>query len=327
MAYPPRRILVTGASGFVGRNLMPMLRRAFPDAVLIAAIRSGNLAVVECADLAMTMDLERLDMLEPVLQQARPDAIIHLAAQAAVGMAFAQPISTWQINLNGTLALAEAVLRHTPKAHMIFPSSAEVYGLSFQDATGPLDEKAPMNPANPYAASKAAADIALGEMALRGLFVTRMRPFNHTGPGQGENFVVAAFAQQAARIEAGLQPPVIKVGALDRWRDLLDVQDVCNAMIRVLQVGPELPHRAVFNIASGQPHRVGDILQGLLDRIGLKVRVEEEASRLRPTDVIRTEGDSRLAQRLLGWAPEVPWDTTLDRVLEDWRRRVRAEAA
>ena len=136
-------------------------------------------------------------------------------------------------NLHGALvtmphkvATMALVAEASPAARFVHVSSAEIYGLSFQ-AGVPLTEEALPRPANPYAASKAAADIAIGEMALRGLKAVRMRPFNQTGPGQSDGFVVGAFAHQVARIAAGKQEPVIRTGALDRWRDFLDVRDVC----------------------------------------------------------------------------------------------------
>jgi GDP-4-dehydro-6-deoxy-D-mannose reductase len=218
------------------------------------------------------------------------------------------------------------VLKRAPEATFLFISSAEIYGLSFRDNDAALDENAPMRPANPYAASKAACDIALGEMALRGLRCVRMRPSNHTGAGQSDSFVVPAFARQIARIEAGLQEPVMRVGALDRWRDFLDVRDVCDAYVMALRAAPGLPVASVFNIASGNLRRIGDILDALLSRSDAKVEVVEDAARMRPTDVMRTLGNASLARQQLNWAAKVPWDDTLDTVLADWRARVPAEA-
>lgn len=322
----PQRILVTGATGFVGRHLMPQLRQAFPGATLIAAERPEG-SRCPTADLHLPMDLGEAETLESLVAQARPDAVIHLAAQASVGAAFADPSGTWKANLLGTLSLASSVMRLAPQALFLFVSSAEVYGLSFRDIDAPLDEQAPLRPANPYAASKAACDIALGEMALRGLRCIRLRPANHTGPGQSHGFVVPDFARQIARIEAGLQEPVMRVGALDRWRDFLDVRDVCNAYALALKAAPGLPMGSVYNLASGNPRRIGDMLEALLSRSTARVEVVEDAARLRPTDVIRVAGNAAQAREHLGWVPEIGWDETLDSVLADWRARVAAEKA
>jgi GDP-4-dehydro-6-deoxy-D-mannose reductase len=313
-----RRILVTGASGFVGRHLRDALRAAFPEARLLAATRGK---AVRGWDEAVVLDLLDPSSCMTALQAARPDAVVHLAALAEVAASFRDPFLTWRTNLFGTLALANATLAAAPEALFVLASSAEVYGLSFQDGRA-LAEDAALRPANPYAASKAAADIAVGEMALRGLRAVRVRPFNHTGAGQAEAFVVSAFARQVALIAAGRQEPVMRVGALDRWRDFLDVADVCAGYVAVLRHADRLSPGAVFNLASGVPKHVGSILADLTRLGGVAPRIEQEAARLRPTDVTRTEGDAAAARATLGWAPQVPWETTLATVLVDWKARI-----
>lgn len=320
-AAAPSTILVTGASGFVGHHTLPALRSRFPAARLIATARD---AADRCpgADETVVMNLLDPEGVEAVLGARKPDAILHLAAQAAVGASFAAPAETWQVNLFGTLTLAEAMLRRAPDATLVFASSAETYGLSFRSGV-PLAEEAAFAPANPYAASKAAADIALGEMALRGLKVLRMRPFNQIGPGQTEAYVVAAFARQVARIELGLQEPTIRTGALDRWRDMIDVRDVAQAYAEAIARADGIETGTAINLATGHARRVGDILEELIRIAGIQVRVETDPGRLRPTDVIRTQGDTTRAAQLLGWRASIPWAATLALVLEDWRARAR----
>ncbi|PZW45873.1 GDP-4-dehydro-6-deoxy-D-mannose reductase [Humitalea rosea] len=313
------RILITGADGFVGRHLLPVLREAFPQSRLIAASRSGRVPVG--ADAAIVADLLEPDSWRPAVREAAPTAVLHLAAQASVPVSFADPAGTWKINLGGTLALAEAVMAEAPDALFIYVSTVEVYGLSFQSGL-PLDETALPRPANPYAASKAAADLAVGEMALRGLRAIRLRPANHTGAGQSSAYAVPAFARQAARIAAGVQPPRLQVGALDRWRDFLDVQDVCAAYAATIARGDALAPGTVLNLASGSLRRIGDVLDDLLRLAGVSPEIEEAANRLRSTDVVRAVPDASAARAALGWAPAVPWETTLGNVLADWRGRL-----
>ncbi|MBX9748220.1 MAG: GDP-mannose 4,6-dehydratase [Roseococcus sp.] len=318
----PSTILVTGASGFVGRHVLPILRRDFPAARLIAGERPAGGPCPQ-ADATIPLDLTRAASLEAAILEARPDAVLHLAAQASVPAAFADPLGSWQANLLGTVSLAEAVLRHRPQALFVHASTAEVYGLSFRSGAA-LDEMAGFAPANPYAASKAAADLALGEMALRGLRAIRMRPFNQVGAGQAEAYVVPAFARQVALIEAGRQEPVIRTGALDRWRDMLDVSDAAAGYAAALAHGGDLPPGTAINLASGTPRRVGDILAELIALAGLDVRIETDPGRLRPTDVETTRGDAALARRLLHWQPVIPWEASLAAILTDWRARIAA---
>jgi GDP-4-dehydro-6-deoxy-D-mannose reductase len=314
-------LMVTGAAGFVGRHLLAQLRERFPAARLIAACRAedGVLPSLDGADRVVSFDLLEPEACAAMIAETQPDGLVHLAAQASVATSFTDPLASWHANLMGTIALAEAVLRHAGHCRFVLASSAEIYGLSFRGAA-PLDEEALLRPANPYAASKAACDLAVGEMALRGLDAVRLRAFNHTGPGQSASFVVASFARQVARIEAGQQAAAMQVGALDRWRDFLDVRDVCAAYVAALEAGSVLGR--VYNIASGTPRRVGDILDALIARSGVIPVVAVEPVRLRPTDVERVVGNAARAQRELGWAPTVPWDETLDVVLSDWRGRI-----
>lgn len=312
------RILVTGASGFVGRHLVVELRLRCPQAELLACSREGDVAG---ADALVPLDLVDHAGMAALMVELAPDAVVHLAAQAAVGESFRDPAQTWRINVDGTLALAEIIRTKLPQTLLLHASSAEIYGLSFQAGVA-LDEMAQLQPANPYAASKAAADVALGEMALRGLRLVRLRPFNQAGPGQSADFVVAAFARQIARIEQGLQLPMMQVGALDRARDFLDVRDVCAAIACVLERADQLPNGIAINIASGHARRIGDVLQALLGRSQVRISVEAASGLLRPTDVMSVCGEAGLARRLLGWVPVQDWDTTLDDVLADWRGRV-----
>jgi len=304
----PRRILVTGATGFVGKHLLPVLAARFPDAAMLAP----------------AFDVTDPDATAAAIEDATPDAVVHLAAVAAIPAAQNDPETAWQVNLLGTLRLARALRATSPEAVLLWVGSADAYGASFRAGT-PLDESALLAPLNTYGATKAATDLALGAMAADGLRVVRARSFNHTGPGQSPSFVVPAFARQVARIAAGLQPPVLDVGALDPRRDFLDVRDVCAAYATILERGDRLPAGTVLNIASGVPRRISDVLQWLIDRAGVPVEVRTDAARLRTTDIPVALGDAGLARALLDWAPGIAWEQTLADVLDDWNARVAAD--
>ena len=305
----PRRILVTGLGGFAGRHLQRAAAEILPDAEL----------------LPLGCDITDAAAVSARVGALRPDGCIHLAAIAAIAVAGSDPARAWQVNLHGTLGLAEALSRHVPEAVLVHVSSGDAYGASFAGGRA-LDEGAPLAPINVYGATKAAADLALGALpgpgAPGGLHVIRLRPFNHAGPGQSDDFALPAFARQIARIAAGQQPPVLRVGNLDPERDFLDVRDVARAYALALARARDLPNRSILNLASGTPRRIGTLLSELIARSGIAIAVEPDPARMRPSDIPRALGDAARAEALLGWRPLLPWRQTLDDVLADWKSRV-----
>jgi GDP-4-dehydro-6-deoxy-D-mannose reductase len=320
-----QRILVTGAFGFVGRVLLQRLAgRARAEVVALARHGEGSAGVHR----TISCDIAQEREVEAAVVQARPNVVIHLAGMAAVDAARHEPRSAWDVNLHGTRHLADAVMRHAPEAAFLHVSSAEIYGGAFRSWKRPVDESACIEPANLYAVTKAAADLLIGQMAQVGLRAVRMRPFNHTGPGQGEGFAMSAFAAQIARIEHGLQEPVIRVGNLDARRDFLDVRDVVAAYAAALDRPQLFDERGLaINLASGTVHVVGDLLGRLVAQARKPVRVEIDPARVRPNDTPLAVGDAGRAAQLLGWRPIIPIDKTLADVLDYWRTVIRAAGA
>lgn len=310
MIAAPRSILITGASGFVGRHLTVALARSYPD----------------CTLLTPSVDVCNNAAVEAIIQDALPDVCVHLAAVSTIAAARRDEDHSWHVNLHGSLQLARAILRYAPKCQMLYVSSAEAYGASFRAGTQ-IDEDAPLAPMNVYSATKAAADLALGSMAVQqDLRLVRLRPFNHTGVGQSPQFVVAAFARQIALIASGLQAPLLTVGNLDTWRDFLDVRDVCAAYVACISKRDTLPSGIILNLASGEARRTGDVLAQLQSLAGIQFELRVDSSRVRATDLRFACGNGGRAGTSLAWKPTIPWIQTLRDVLDDWRVRATGEA-
>ncbi|RUW00531.1 MAG: NAD-dependent epimerase/dehydratase family protein [Mesorhizobium sp.] len=306
------RILVTGASGFVGTALLQLLEREHAGCKVFAFGHGEGQR--------NPIDLRDRDAVDGAVREIQPTALVHLAAVAAPSDARNAPRHAWDVNVTGTMNLAESVMRHAPEARIVYVGSSEAYGASFQNPAGPLTENAPLRPVNIYGSTKAAADIMIGQLSYEGLRAIRFRPFNHTGPGQSDTYVVSDFARQVAEILSGKREPVIHVGNLEAERDFLDVRDVVRAYaaaaIRVSETGPD----CVYNIASGRPRRIRDILDALIVQSGIDIEVREDPAKLRPNEIPIAYGDASKARAELNWTPLVPFEQTLADVLGYWRR-------
>ncbi len=323
------RILVTGGSGFVGGHLLAALDKAFPDAALISADRGLQRAAPGGPApriIHRHLDLAATESLVDFVRESSPTAIVHLAAVAEPARARSAPDEAWRINVDGTRHLAEALRKIRPDALFLYASSSECYGASFNEVAGPITETVPLRPMSTYATTKAAADLAIGQLSYEGLAAIRFRPFNHTGPRQTASYVASAFASQIARIEAGLQPPVLRVGNLDARRDFLDVRDVVAAYIRALQIGRSLPPGEVFNLASGRAISIRHILDTLRTLSSTPIEIEIDPQRVRPNDIEQTLGDASHAHNILGWTPGITLSATLADLLDDWRQRLKSNA-
>jgi GDP-4-dehydro-6-deoxy-D-mannose reductase len=309
-----RRVLVTGAGGFVGLHLIQRLAQAGHAVLALGIDTAPARARVPLAG-EWDADLRDLDAVASGIGAARPDAVVHLAAQSSAARSFEDPVSTFQVNVLGTWNLLEAVRRAAPAARVLCVGTGDIYGP--QPEGSRVAEEAPLRPVNPYALSKAAADLT-AEMAARvhGLDVIRTRSFGHTGPGQTDRFVVPSLARQIAAIEAGRAQPVIRVGNLEVTRDLCDVRDVVEAYRLLLERGRT---GCAYNVCRGEAVRLTEVARELTARARVPVRVEVDPSRMRPTDLSYLVGDPGLIERELGWRAQIPLARTLEDILQEWR--------
>jgi GDP-4-dehydro-6-deoxy-D-mannose reductase len=317
----PTRVLITGASGFVGRHLIDALA-ALPDPPEIVAGTYGEEASSCLNARSMSLDVADAERTLAVIQAAQPTHVVHLAAIAAISHANLDVRKTWDINVQGTLNVVLAIKEGAPTCRLIFCSSAQVYGGSFRSGK-PLAEDALLDPENLYAASKAAADILVGQMAKAGLRAIRLRPFNHTGPGQRREMAIASFASQIAAIERGAQQPVMKVGNLSVQREFLDVRDVVAAYSLAIQHFDRLPNGSVFNIASGEAIGIDTILEMLLKMSSKEITVVQDPNLVRPNETPVMTGNGEAARRALEWVPRRTLRDTLTSMLDYYRELQR----
>lgn len=309
------KVLVTGSNGFVGGYLVGELV-AHGHCVYGGAAPGSRLtdaAVVSW----LYFDITHFAELEDVLARVQPDAIIHLAAQSMVQEAWRDPATTILTNTIGTINLLQAVGKVVPTARVLIIGTGEEYG-----ATGkmgvPLEETMPSLPQNPYAVSKLAAGQIALQMAFKdGLMVIHARPFNHFGPGQRPGFVVSDFSAQITNIERGLQPPVIRVGNLSAQRDFTDVRDVVFAYRLLIEGTCE---NGIYNICSGKPHAMQEILDYLVSQSQVDVAIEVDAEKLRPADVPLFVGSANKLREKTGWVPQFSFEESLLDTLNWWRQ-------
>ncbi len=300
------RALVTGSNGFVGRWLVAHLE-AQGDQV------TGLDAEVDITDAAAITE---------AVVAVNPEAILHLAAQASVGASWSDQAGTYEVNTIGAVNVLGAAASCARPPRVLLVSSSEVYG-RVTESDLPVTEDQPFAPVSPYAASKAAAEIAGIQAWLgRGVEVVRARPFNHTGPGQRTDFVVPALARQVAEA-AGSGAEALYTGNLDARRDISDVRDVVRAY-RALAVSGQAGE--AYNVCSGRAVSIRDVAERLLRIAGVDVPIVVDPERVRPVDLPELRGDPAKLRLATGWEPRIDLDATLADVLAHWKRPA-AEAA
>ncbi len=298
------KAFITGASGFVGPYLARHLRE------LGCEVWGSSLSASLSEDYhSVVLDIQDAEAVKKSILAIAPDEIYHLASLSRPALGLIREY--YDVNLYGTLNVLEAA--KVVHAKTLVVSTAYVYGRH----NTVISETTPLEPVNHYGASKAAADLATIPYALEDLHVVRVRPFNHSGPGQSPDFVLPSLVKQMAHIEAGLTEPVLKVGNLDSVRDFSDVRDVVRAyplLLREGQVG------AVYNIASGQGVSVAELVGKAINLSKKPVRVEQQTVRSRPQDVPYLVGDASLAKHLTNWTTRYSLEQTLNDMLTSERR-------
>lgn len=316
------RALITGIAGFAGRHLAEYLvRQGHADVYGIASPRSNleGLIPLVGADHLHRIDLGDSAATQRILGMVAPEAVYHLAAQASVHRAWSDPAQTLTNNIVAQVNLLQAIIPLEHRPSVLIVGSADEYGL-VQAEDLPVDEETPLRPINPYAVSKVAQDyMGLQYHLSHALHIVRVRPFNHIGPGQQPGFVVADFCQQIARIEAGVQEPLMRVGNLTARRDFTDVRDMVRGYHLALTRGQP---GQVYNLGASRAFVIRDILDLLLSESAIPIRVEPDLARMRPSDFPIIVSDCRRIRDQAGWEPHIPLEQSLRDVLDSWRALV-----
>ena len=304
------QILITGAAGFAGSHLVEHLA-AHSDVTAWSRSRPP-LQVSHLARWAHVDLLDR-DRVRAEVHSLRPTVVYHCAGAAHVAQSWKNTTVPLAGNVLTTHYLLDAIRRVGIACRVLVTGSASVYAAS----NHPLDEHARVAPASPYGISKLAQEqLGLRALAEDGIEVIVARAFNHTGPRQSPAFAAAGMARQVAQIERGDVPPVMRVGNLDAQRDLTDVRDTVRAYSLLLAGG--VPG-TIYNVASGVARPIRAILEALVARSRVPVRVEPDPALFRPNDTPLVVGDAQRLRNATGWAPRIGFDQMLDDLLDYWR--------
>ncbi len=314
------KAMVIGAAGFVGNYLIDAIHKdLFCD---VWATKLPNHHFVR-SDVEI-VDLNVLDAgkMSNIIHQVKPDYVFYLAAQSSIARSWQNPTKTVEINVRGGLNLLDALRKMDPPPRVLIIGSGEEYGLVSPNDV-PIREDVPLNPQNIYAATKACQNmIATVYQQAYSLPIMLIRAFNHIGPGQADTFVVSDFCHQIAKIESGIQEPVIKVGNLSARRDFTDVRDVVRAYTVLAQFGSP---GETYNVGHGHAISIQNVLDTVIEQSEVPINVFVDKKKLRPIDAPIIEPDISKLYSATGWKPEIPLQDSIKEMLEYWRNEHRGE--
>ncbi len=310
-----QKVLITGASGFVGQHLISCLQKNY---FLIAATHSSKKINSVKFGTVESIEIENESNIYGLLLKYRPDIVVHLAARSFTWDS--SPDEYFKVNLLGTLNLYQSIVKirsissFDPK--IIYISSAQIYGDS--KSRGRINENFPINPINFYGSSKAAADrLSYQYSRSHDIKTVIVRVFNHIGPGQKKGFLVADIASQIGEVKNG--EGEIKVGNLNSFRDYLDVRDVVLGYKKIIEA-EELPWGDAFNLCSGIAYSSKQILEMLIELSSKKIKVVIDTQKVRINDVQRVVGDNSKFRKTFSWSPSISIKGTLKDVLSFWEK-------
>ena len=304
-------ILITGGTGFVGKHLVQLLLKQ--SGISIAVLSSGRNFAADSQVHHYQADLRNGDHVAGIVREVNPTHVYHLAAVSAIDASWSDPKLTYEINFWGARNVFEAAVKLPSAARILNVSTSQVYGRSRDRLT----ESSPVAPESPYAASKAMSEflrIEFGSFSSGG--VVTARPFNHSGPGQSPNFVLAAMAKQFAEMSLGLSPPKLSVGNVAVKRDFTDVRDVVVAYALLMEKGRV---GDIYNVCSGSTVSLSDVIKMFEAASNIRVDVVSSPNKIRPGEADEICGDPRKITSDTGWSPKISLQKTIVDLLDYWR--------
>jgi len=312
------RVLVTGITGFAGSHLAEHLVSRGDEVHGLAHERPPfrNLMAVQDRVRIHEGDITRLEDVQGAIAGSEADAVVHLAGMAVPTLAAEDPVAAVRVNVFGTATVLTALERY-PATRLVLASSADVYGAPDRI---PVDEDAPVRPANVYAATKVAAEALTRDLAARHAApIVILRPANQNGPRQHPGLAASAFAKQIAEAEAGIGEPVVRHGRLDAERDFLDVRDMARAYAAALG----LTEGGTFNVGTGRAVAIAEILDTLIALARVPIRAELDPARVRGGDPTRIALDAGRFRQKTDWSPRIALADSLRDTLDHWRSSIR----
>ena len=306
-----KKYLVTGINGFVGKYFVDYVRNTESDSDVMG---------VDLADVSKVKDLKykSLNLCDAtgvynVVSEYKPDYIVHLAAVSSVAKSWDDPAGCFLNNNAAFLNLAEAIRKSDIKSRILSVGSSEEYGIYNE----PMSENFVLHPKSPYSVARLSQEYLSKLYVDRfGLDVVMTRSFNHIGPGQSTQFVVASFINQLVNIADKKSENKMMVGNIDVARDFTDVRDVVDAYYKILT---RAPNRQVYNVCSGKATKLRDIIDMASDKLQIKPNVVVDKSRLRSNEIMVVVGDNRKIKSELGWKPKYTLEQTISDIISNQR--------
>lgn len=306
-----KKVLIFGIGGFVGRYLSEEFKKNGYEVAGSDVRRTDSIPEYVSFTAA---DLLDGDAVKALVADVSPDMIINLAAISSVGLSWKIPQTTVSVNVVGALNVLEAARALPEKPKVMFIGSSEEY----QAADSPMDEKTPLDANNPYGISKVTQErFARLYRSQYGMKVYCVRPFNHTGVGQRDSFVLPSFCKQAAQISKSGAPGVIHVGNLSAKRDFSDVRDIVRAYRMIIESDES---DTIYNVGSGQAYGLDELLNYIVSLSPQKIDVQVDPERVRPIDTPLICCDHSLITERLGWKPKYTIFDTLKSMYEAFLR-------